>query len=168
MTDPGQTADQLLTELGYSAWRPGQREAVEAGLEGRDSLIVMPTGGGKSLCYQLPGLGPEGPTIGVSPRAGAGARGPGDRLQPADRADTGPVAAADRGRAPGGDDLLGDEPGGRPQRPRPGPRRGGADRLLLAGALRLPRLPRRPGAAADRPARRRRGALRLRMGPRLP
>jgi superfamily II DNA helicase RecQ len=39
-------ADDLLRELGFSEWRPGQKEAVEAGLEGRDSLIVMPTGGG--------------------------------------------------------------------------------------------------------------------------
>ena len=67
MTDPGQTADRLLAELGYAAWRPGQREAVVAALEGRDSLIVMPTGGGKSLCYQLPGLATEDLTIVVSP-----------------------------------------------------------------------------------------------------
>jgi RecQ family ATP-dependent DNA helicase len=60
-------ADQLLEELGFESWRPGQREAVEAGLEGRDSLIVMPTGGGKSLCYQLPGLATEDLTIVVSP-----------------------------------------------------------------------------------------------------
>src|SRR6187399_3164264 len=60
-------ADQLLEELGFESWRPGQREAVEAGLEGRDSLIVMPTGGGKSLCYQLPGLASEALTIVVSP-----------------------------------------------------------------------------------------------------
>jgi superfamily II DNA helicase RecQ len=60
-------ADQLLEALGFESWRPGQREAVEAGLEGRDSLIVMPTGGGKSLCYQLPGLASEDLTIVVSP-----------------------------------------------------------------------------------------------------
>jgi RecQ family ATP-dependent DNA helicase len=60
-------ADTLLRELGFSEWRPGQKEAVEAGLEGRDSLIVMPTGGGKSLCYQLPGLATEDLTIVVSP-----------------------------------------------------------------------------------------------------
>jgi RecQ family ATP-dependent DNA helicase len=67
MTDAGQRADQLLTETGYADWRPGQREAVVAALEGRDSLIVMPTGGGKSLCYQLPGLASEELTIVVSP-----------------------------------------------------------------------------------------------------
>ncbi len=63
----GERADQLLGELGFERWRPGQREAVIAALEGRDSLIVMPTGGGKSLCYQLPGLAGEDLTIVVSP-----------------------------------------------------------------------------------------------------
>ena len=59
--------DALLAHLGYDAFRPGQREAVEAALAGRDSLIVMPTGGGKSLCYQLPGLASDALTIVVSP-----------------------------------------------------------------------------------------------------
>ncbi|HEX7246343.1 MAG TPA: RecQ family ATP-dependent DNA helicase [Solirubrobacterales bacterium] len=63
---PGR-ALRLLQELGYSEWRLGQREAVEAALEGRDSLVVMPTGGGKSLCYQLPGLATEDLTVVVSP-----------------------------------------------------------------------------------------------------
>ena len=60
-------AEELLAKLGFAAFRPGQREAVEAALAGRDSLIVMPTGGGKSLCYQLPGLATEDLTIVVSP-----------------------------------------------------------------------------------------------------
>lgn len=68
MSIEGQSrADFLLRELGFSEWRAGQREAVEAALEGRDSLIVMPTGGGKSLCYQLPGLATEDLTVVVSP-----------------------------------------------------------------------------------------------------
>jgi ATP-dependent DNA helicase RecQ len=67
MIDAGERADGLLGELGYRQWRAGQREAVIAALEGRDSLIVMPTGGGKSLCYQLPGLATEDLTIVVSP-----------------------------------------------------------------------------------------------------
>src|SRR6058998_1902321 len=67
MIDAGEKADQLLRQLGYAEWRAGQREAVVAALEGRDSLIVMPTGGGKSLCYQLPGLATEDLTIVVSP-----------------------------------------------------------------------------------------------------
>src|SRR5882757_3696753 len=66
-SDPGERADALLGELGYADWRAGQREAVIAALEGRDSLIVMPTGGGKSLCYQLPGLASDDLTIVVSP-----------------------------------------------------------------------------------------------------
>jgi RecQ family ATP-dependent DNA helicase len=67
MFTPPNRADELLGTLGFAAFRPGQREAVEAALEGRDSLIVMPTGGGKSLCYQLPGLATEDLTIVVSP-----------------------------------------------------------------------------------------------------
>ncbi|TMK58637.1 MAG: ATP-dependent DNA helicase RecQ [Actinobacteria bacterium] len=67
MLSSGERADALLHELGYAQWRDGQREAVIAALEGRDSLIVMPTGGGKSLCYQLPGLASEELTIVVSP-----------------------------------------------------------------------------------------------------
>ena len=67
MVSAGERADGLLKQLGYESWRPGQRDAVIAALEGRDSLIVMPTGGGKSLCYQLPGLATEDLTIVVSP-----------------------------------------------------------------------------------------------------
>src|SRR3954453_3978446 len=67
MVSAGERADELLGQLGYESWRAGQREAVVAALEGRDSLIVMPTGGGKSLCYQLPGLASEELTIVVSP-----------------------------------------------------------------------------------------------------
>ena len=59
--------DSLLNHMGYDAWRPGQKDAVEAAIAGRDSLIVMPTGGGKSLCYQLPGLASDDLTIVVSP-----------------------------------------------------------------------------------------------------
>jgi RecQ family ATP-dependent DNA helicase len=66
-TTAGNKPDELLHQLGFESWRAGQREAVEAALEGRDSLIVMPTGGGKSLCYQLPGLATEDLTIVVSP-----------------------------------------------------------------------------------------------------
>jgi ATP-dependent DNA helicase RecQ len=57
----------LLEHFGYREFRPGQREAVQAALDGRDSLVVMPTGGGKSLCYQLPGLASKDLTVVVSP-----------------------------------------------------------------------------------------------------
>ena len=42
--------------FGHESFRPGQQEAIEAALAGRDALVVMPTGSGKSLCYQPPGL----------------------------------------------------------------------------------------------------------------
>ena len=59
--------DELLAYFGLGEFRPGQRDAVAAALEGRDSLVVMPTGGGKSLCYQLPGIATEDLTVVVSP-----------------------------------------------------------------------------------------------------
>jgi ATP-dependent DNA helicase RecQ len=61
------TPEALLRRFGLEAFRPGQREAVQAALDGRDSLVVMPTGGGKSLCYQLPALAGEGLVVVVSP-----------------------------------------------------------------------------------------------------
>ena len=59
--------DALLEHFGHAEFRPGQREAVQAALLGRDSLVVMPTGGGKSLCYQLPGIASDDLTVVVSP-----------------------------------------------------------------------------------------------------
>src|SRR5687768_18293657 len=57
-----------LRELfGFPAFRPGQREACEAALADRDVLVVMPTGSGKSLCYQLPALMRDDLTVVVSP-----------------------------------------------------------------------------------------------------
>jgi RecQ family ATP-dependent DNA helicase len=61
------TPEQLLARFGLERFRPGQREAVRAALDGRDSLVVMPTGGGKSLCYQLPALADAGLVVVVSP-----------------------------------------------------------------------------------------------------
>jgi ATP-dependent DNA helicase RecQ len=59
--------EELLQRFGLDQFRPGQREAVQAALDGRDSLVVMPTGGGKSLCYQLPALAGGGLVVVVSP-----------------------------------------------------------------------------------------------------
>jgi ATP-dependent DNA helicase RecQ len=52
---------------GYSSFRPLQEDAMNAALAGRDSLVVMPTGGGKSLCFQVPALCKESVTVVVSP-----------------------------------------------------------------------------------------------------
>ena len=57
----------LLDTFGYPDFRPSQIRAVQAVLSGRDSLIVLPTGGGKSLCYQVPALIREGLTVVLSP-----------------------------------------------------------------------------------------------------
>ena len=57
-----------LHELfGFRDFRPGQRAACEAAVAGRDALVVMPTGSGKSLCYQLPALMRADLTLVVSP-----------------------------------------------------------------------------------------------------
>src|SRR5215218_5465678 len=53
--------------FGVDDFRPGQEDVIRAVLSGRDTLAIMPTGSGKSLCYQLPGLHLKGTTIVVSP-----------------------------------------------------------------------------------------------------
>ncbi len=60
-------AAHLQRLFGHRSFRPGQEAAVEAAFAGRDALVVMPTGAGKSLCYQLPGLALDGLAIVVSP-----------------------------------------------------------------------------------------------------
>src|SRR3981081_2242603 len=59
--------DALKRHFGYSAFRPLQEEIVRDALAGRDVFALMPTGGGKSLCFQLPALLRDGLTIVVSP-----------------------------------------------------------------------------------------------------
>ena len=65
MSDP--LAEALRRWLGFGAFRPGQERVVRAVLDGRDALVVMPTGSGKSLCFQLPALMMGGTTVVVSP-----------------------------------------------------------------------------------------------------
>ena len=57
----------LHERFGHAAFRPGQERAVESVLAGRDTLVILPTGGGKSLCYQVPALLLDGLTVVVSP-----------------------------------------------------------------------------------------------------
>lgn len=70
--DPGPSADPRIAEVlsrwwGFDTLRPLQADAIAAALAGRDSLVVMPTGGGKSLCYQVPPLVGETTDVVVSP-----------------------------------------------------------------------------------------------------
>ena len=64
MTEP---TDLLATIFGFSGYRPGQQEIVQAVMAGRNVLAIMPTGGGKSLCFQLPALCRDGVTLVISP-----------------------------------------------------------------------------------------------------
>ncbi|MEN8720892.1 MAG: DEAD/DEAH box helicase, partial [Oceanococcaceae bacterium] len=57
----------LKTYFGFSEFRPGQIDIIRDAMAGRDVLAVMPTGGGKSLCFQLPALLLPGLTLVVSP-----------------------------------------------------------------------------------------------------
>src|SRR3954463_3527292 len=64
-TDPVQ--EILQAKFGYSNFRFDQRRIIDNVLSGKDSFVLMPTGGGKSLCYQIPALVFEGLTVVVSP-----------------------------------------------------------------------------------------------------
>ena len=67
MTEMRTLTRSLRRTFGLDALRPGQAEVIRSVLGGRDTLAIMPTGAGKSLCYQLPALHLEGTTIIVSP-----------------------------------------------------------------------------------------------------
>ena len=60
-------ASLLHSVFGFPDFRPGQAEIVQSVLEGRNTLAIMPTGGGKSLCFQLPALCRDGVTVVISP-----------------------------------------------------------------------------------------------------
>ena len=59
--------DGLGTNLGFSSFKGLQESVIQNVLDQKDSFVIMPTGGGKSLCYQLPALIQEGTSIVVSP-----------------------------------------------------------------------------------------------------
>ena len=117
---------ELHRRLGHADFRPGQREAVEAAVAGRDVLLVMPTGAGKSACYQLPALCDRRLAVVVSPlvslmvdQVGSlggraelinAQRGPGDNREALRRAIAGEAellyVAPERFAAPGFVDAL--------------------------------------------------------------
>ena len=71
INDPGRVSGNLksiLTDIfHFHAFRPHQQKVCESVIEGKDLLLVMPTGAGKSLCYQLPGIARKGVTLVISP-----------------------------------------------------------------------------------------------------
>ncbi|KAA8665162.1 ATP-dependent DNA helicase RecQ [Vibrio gigantis] len=65
---PANDAQTILQDVfGYQTFRDGQQEVIDLAVEGQDSLVIMPTGGGKSLCYQIPALVRQGLTLVISP-----------------------------------------------------------------------------------------------------
>ena len=147
--------DGALAELfGFPGFRPGQREAVEAARAGRDVLVVMPTGSGKSLCYQLPALMRTDLTLVVSPLVSLMQ----DQVEALARVAPGRVA------------LVNAQQDSRTNRLAVEHAVSGQVRLLVRRA-RAVRLAGVPGAHPARRAgavRGRRGALRLPVGARLP
>ncbi len=143
----------LSTVFGFSDFRPGQEDVLSATLAGEDVLAVMPTGSGKSLCFQLPAIVRGGLTLVVSPLIAL------MRDQVAQLRELG-VEAASLNSASDADE-------------RRRVSRGLDDRSLKLLYIAPERLLRDDVVAAlqqslDRSSRHRRGALRLAMGPRLP
>lgn len=64
---PTRIEQTLYDKFGFKTFKPGQKTAIEAAMEGLDTLVMLPTGSGKSICYQLPGYLSEGIVLIVSP-----------------------------------------------------------------------------------------------------
>ena len=92
----------LRQHFGFAAFRAGQEEAVRAALDGRDVLVVMPTGAGKSLCYQLPALMREDLTLVVSPLVSLMT----DQVQALTRRAPGRVALVNAQQDPGANEVA--------------------------------------------------------------
>ena len=71
----GAARSVLTRQFGYADFRPGQEAVVAAVLTGRDALAVMPTGAGKSVCYQVPAVVLDGLTVVVGLEGGRQSRG---------------------------------------------------------------------------------------------
>lgn len=140
---------QLERTYGYHEFRPGQLEAVNAIVNGRDLLAVMPTGSGKSVCYQLPALRPGTFTLVVSPLTRVDAR-------PSTRAAIEGRARRSRGQR------------NHPRRPSThlprSHRRRPPTTVCGSGTAAVTRIPRVRPTYSNRLARSRRGALRAAMG----
>ena len=67
MSNPSTPIQLLQERFGFAAFQPGQEQAINCLLAGRSALAIFPTGGGKSLCYQLPALLLDGVTVVISP-----------------------------------------------------------------------------------------------------
>jgi superfamily II DNA helicase RecQ len=65
--DPGNLNELLRSVFGFARFRAGQEAVCRAAIEGQDLLLVMPTGAGKSLCYQLPAIARGGTALVISP-----------------------------------------------------------------------------------------------------